>query len=87
MSNETIKELTEFINSYKKDCLTRRVLLGKSANILKLINNALERQKKEITNKVEEWWNEITHARLGYKDKYFTLDKEDIKRLIKLFRD
>ena len=43
----------------------------------------LKEIQSEVIKEINKWWNKITKERLGYEDKYYTLDKEDIKRLIK----
>jgi len=33
---------------------------------------------------IEEWWKEITKERIGYNDKFYNLDVEDIDKLKKV---
>lgn len=41
----------------------------------------IENVKENIIKEVEKWWSKITTERKGFKDKFFTLDYEDIKDL------
>lgn len=74
MKQEIINEVMKFINSYKKDCLTHRVLVGKSANIFKLINNFLKKRDEEEL----DWLGNILVM------DFSNMDKSEIKDLIKL---